>query len=57
MRARGGLDLMSGVSTDECPEQLRPMHTGGLEAGTAAYLELMNDARQAAGLSTPSSVL
>jgi hypothetical protein len=42
---------------DECPELLRPMHIGGLEAGTAACLELMNDARQAAGLSGPSSVL
>ena len=34
---------------EQCPEALRGMHVGGLEAGTAACLVLMNAARLEAG--------
>eukprot|EP01043_Picozoa_sp_COSAG02_P023711 COSAG02_NODE_1274_length_13507_cov_8.324060_2_plen_318_part_00 len=46
-----GMPFVSVAQTvDECPEHLRDMHVGGLEKGTAACLELMNEARKAAGL-------
>ena len=46
-----GMPFVSVAPTlDDCPEHLRGMHVGHLEAGTAACLELMNEARRAAGL-------
>ena len=41
-----GMSFVSVAPTPEdCPEHLRGMHVGHLEAGTAACLELMNEAR------------
>lgn len=43
---RQGMPFLSvAPSLDECPEYLRDTHVGGLEEGTAAAIELMNEAR------------
>lgn len=48
--ARGMPFISVAASLDATPEPLQSMHVGHLEHGTAACIELMNQARSVAGI-------